>query len=197
MNVQKYLDQLIVDIEAAIQNGPAISKGLEGPHAMDTANWEEQEATISLEKWCGIKKEQLPTDDNLSEQQLSLLLSKIHQLLDAYFCSAVFQLLVPERIQYRTIRARFHQKVPLLSKDRYFFFSLCDKQTKRQDCLLGEKYCHCVFFENFFQRFSSPKESELPLNIEIDADKIYILKSRYGEDWYRYLRFDEEDFKEE
>jgi len=195
MNLQKYLDQLYIDITSAIKNGTSI--GIEGNinTLKEGSKWEEEPSsrTMTIEKWCGIKKEQLPPEASLDTSQLAKLLDQLKTLLETYHISLVFQLLVPKNIQYRIIRARFDQKIVFQNEVNKFYFSFCDESKNRTDCLLEEKYCHCNFYDNFFKRFSSQEEDDKPLDIIIDADKAYLLKRRFGEDWYQYLRIDEED----
>ncbi len=199
MNLQKYLDQLYIDITSAIKNGTSI--GIEGNinTLKEGSKWEEEPSsrTMTIEKWCGIKKEQLPPEASLDTSQLAKLLDQLKTLLETYHISLVFQLLVPKNIQYRIIRARFDQKIVFQNEVNKFYFSFCDESKNRTDCLLEEKYCHCNFYDNFFKRFSSQEEDDKPLDIIIDADKAYLLKRRFGEDWYQYLRIDEEDLNSE
>ncbi len=199
MNLQKYLDQLHIDITTAIKRGTTtgIENTIKG--IVEASDWQEHSAShsIPLEKWCGIKKEQLPPEASLDTSQLAKLLDQLKILLETYHISVIFQLLVPKNIQYRVIRARFDQKVDYQKELNTFHFSFCDKPTNKKDCLLEEKYCHCTFYEHFFKRYSSQDEHSKPLDITIDADKEYLLKRRFGEDWYQYLRIDDEDFDRE
>ena len=164
MGLQRYIDQLLTDIEVATNNVPASYHTWEeqADEEFGLLPWMEDADNApkkSLEEWSGLKKEQFPPESRLTDAQISVLLEAIKKMLDAYNCSAVFQISVPERIQYRVIRARFNQKVPML-KANYFFFEFCDKKdgdADRSQCLLGE-YCHCAFFEEFFERFEEEEE---------------------------------------
>ena len=202
MKLQKYIDQLIVDIETATNTIPETWSPWEeqADEEFGLLPWMEDidsAPTKSLEEWCQIKKEQLPPEEALTDAQVLRLLDSIKTLLDAYNCSAVFQIRVPERIQYRVIRARFDQQVPML-KANYFFFAFCDDDTNRKDCLLGEKYCHCRFFEAFFKKFSNSTQEETSSDeYAIDPYEEYMLKKRYGDRWYQYIRSDDEEEWEE
>lgn len=81
----------------------------------------------------------------------------------------------------------------------YFFFQLCDKKDDkdRSTCLLGEQYCHCAFFEAFFEKFEDHQEESLDYNI--DPYEEYMLKRRYGDEWHQHVSFfeEEEDFWED
>jgi len=179
MSLQRYINQLLQDIGAATQNVPEPWYPLEeeADEEFGVLPWmedPENAPTKSLEEWTSLKKEQFPPESRLTDTQVSDLLCAMKAMLDAYNCSAVFQIEVPDRIQYRVIRERFRQEVPML-KANYFFFELCDKKDKkdRSGCLLGEKYCHCA-----------------------DPYEEYMLKRRYGDDWHKYIAYEEEvDFE--
>lgn len=196
MSLQRYINQLLEDIQEATQNVPEpyhlLEEELDDEFGM--LPWMEdpkKSPTKSLEEWTNLKKEQFPPESKLTDEQVSVLLTAIKGLLETYNCSAVFQIEVPERIQYRVIRARFQQEVPML-KANYFFFEFCDKKDNkdRSECILGEKYCHCAFFEKFFEKFEDSQEEEMDYNI--DPYEEYMLKRRYGENWHQYIAYEEE-----
>lgn len=202
MNVQKYLNQLIDDIETATQNGIE-AYAVQQEDKIELLSWldeAEKIPTQALDEWCNIKQTQLPPDHRLNDQQISCLLDKIKQLLDAYNCSVVFQLNVPKRLQYQVIRAHFSQQVPTI-KVNYFNFSFCEENADRETCILGPKYCHCAFFDAFFEKFSNATQEETTeeLDLNINTYKQYMLKKRYGDQWLKYILpddvepWDEED----
>ena len=195
MSLQRYINQLLVDIEVATKNVPEPWYPLEeeADEEFGVLPWmedPENAPTKSLEEWTNLKKEQFPPENRLTDSQVSSLLSAIKHMLDVYNCSAVFQIEVPERIQYRVIRERFQQEVPML-KANYFFFEFCDKKgtPDRSQCLLGEQYCHCAFFEAFFEKFEDEQEES---DYNIDPYEEYMLKRRYGDNWYKYIAYEEE-----
>jgi len=184
MNVKKYLDQLIGDIDNATQCG---LDALSAEEVVDVLDWEvEKIQTQAFDEWCSIKQTQLPPDTNLDDQQVILLLEKLKLLLDAYNCPIVFQVHVPERLQYQVIRVNFNQQVPT-SKVRYFTFSFCEESACRDNCLLGPEYCHCLLFESFFNKFAHRKEETEALDMDINPLKQYILKRRYGAQWFKEM----------
>ncbi len=197
MSLQRYITQLLEDIQVATQNVPEPWYPLdeETDDEFGVLPWmedPENAPTKSLEEWTSLKKEQFPPESRLTDTQVSSLLTAIKKMLDAYNCSAVFQIEVPDRIQYRVIRERFRQEVPML-KANYFFFKLCDKKDKkdRSTCILGEKYCHCNFFEAFFEKFEDEQDGETDYNV--DPYEEYMLKRRYGDDWYNHISSCEDD----
>lgn len=195
MSLQRYIDQLLTDIEVATKNVPEPWYPMEEEvdEEFGLLPWmedPESAPTKSLEEWTNLKKEQFPPDNRLTDSQVSSLLCAIKHLLDVYNCSAVFQIEVPERIQYRVIRERFRQEVPML-KANYFFFKFCDRKDNqdRSECLLGEKYCHCAFFEEFFEKFEDEQEES---DYHIDPYEEYMLKRRYGDNWHKYIAYEED-----
>ena len=201
MSLQKYINQLLEDIEEATQNVPEPYYPLEeeADEEFGVLPWmedPENAPTKSLEEWTNLKKEQFPPESKLTDNQVGILLHAIKRMLNAYNCSAVFQIEVPRRIQYRVIRERFQQEVPML-KANYFFFEFCDKKDKKDhsECILGEKYCHCAFFEKFFEKFEDGQEEVSEYNI--DPYEEYMLKRRYGDNWHKYIAYEEElDFED-
>ncbi len=196
MSLQRYIDQLLADIEVATKNVPEPWYPMEEEvdEEFGVLPWmedPENAPTKSLEEWTNLKKEQFPPESRLTDSQVSSLLSAIKHMLDVYNCSAVFQIEVPDRVQYRVIRERFRQEVPML-KANYFFFEFCDQkdQPDRSQCLLGEKYCHCAFFEAFFEKFEDEQDDSS--DYHIDPYEEYMLKRRYGDDWHKYIAFEEE-----
>jgi len=187
MNLPKSIDQLVAEIKAATRHVPPPSLFLGNAKTEQTGisclDEEQLPTYLSLEDWSGIKKDQLPLDSSLTEKQIQSLLSTIKNLLAAYNCAVIFQKNIPERIQYRVIRERFNQKVPI-QQDDYFSFSLCDQQTARKDCVMGTNHCHCVLMDNFFEKYSTKEVKELE---EIDEFREYILEKRFGSNWREQL----------
>jgi len=188
MNVKKYLEQLIGDIETATQYGLDTYTTLEEDE-VDLLVWEEQVEKVqsqAFDDWCTIKQTQLPPNTSLNDQQIIVLVAQLKLLLNAYNCPIVFQFHVPERLQYQVIRANFNQQVPTI-KVRHFTFSFCDESLCRKACLLGPEYCHCLFFDDFFDKFTHTTEESADADVEINPYKQYLLKRRYGEDWLNEL----------
>src|SRR5687768_3881479 len=107
--MEKYLDQLLSDITYSTENVslPFIEKEL---HLNDWVSEEEEEKFAPVrnhEEWTGIRKEMLPPEEMLDDEQILCLLNALKKMLDAYNWSFVLQTQVPERIQYETIRVNF------------------------------------------------------------------------------------------
>ncbi len=61
------------------------------------------------------------------------------------------QIVVPDEIQYETIRQNFNQRVKV-KRWHMGFFEPCQRNTKHGECTLGE-YCQCAFYEELFSNF--------------------------------------------
>lgn len=111
--METYIQQLVTDITTATENAifpfPETDWNI---HDWISDEEENQTAPVrELEEWTGIKQEQLPPAEMLSDSQISWLLTALKKMLDTYNCSFVLQTEVPERIQYAAIRENFGQSV--------------------------------------------------------------------------------------
>jgi hypothetical protein len=197
--MQRYIEQLLVDIATAIEN----DKNLSSQRHFDWCDWisnEEEERTASicdLQEWTGIYKEMLPPVDMLTDEQVHSILEALNQLLNQYNCCFVLQTTVPDRIQYATIRENFNQEVRVKTW-HMGFFAFCKPNTEHGKCTLGE-YCQCAFYAELFsnctdEHLSPEEERARALEIEVQH-----LKRKYGDDWMRYypyhldMEYDDED----
>lgn len=199
MAMEKYIEQLLADISYATEN---ISwPWPDGP--LELHDWvpddeEDKNAPVKeLEEWTGINKEQLPPEEMLSDEQVNLILEALKKMLNAYNWAVVFQIAVPERIQYACIRDNFSQ--PAKQKRIHMgFFELCREGTEHKTCALGE-FCHCAFFKELFSGFvdedlTPEEERARALDIEVRH-----IKRKYGDDWMKYYpyhldpEYDDED----
>ncbi len=187
--MEKYLEQLLSDIASATENASFPISGNEiSIHDWISEEEENLNAPIcDLEEWTGISSHQLPPADVLIDSQISLLLTALKKMLDAYNCSFVLQTEVPDQIQYTTIRENFSQQVKV--KIRHMgFFELCKPGTEHRQCALG-KYCQCSFYEELFSGFTDEElspEEERARALEIEVNHI---KRKYGEDWEKYYPY--------
>jgi hypothetical protein len=185
----KYISQLLIDIAYATENvsWPFVEE--DG----DLHDWippDEEERTAAvrdLEEWTGIRKEQLPPPEMLSDTQVVWLLSALKAMLDAYNWSLVLQIEVPERIQYAALRDNFNQPAKV-KRWHYGFFELCRPGTEHGKCALGE-YCQCAFYTHFFSGFTDEEltpEEDRARALEIE---ISYLKRRHGSNWMMYYPY--------
>jgi len=187
--MQKYISQLLADIAYATENVglPFVEKELE---LHDWISDEEEDKTApirNLEEWTGIRKEMLPPEGMLNDEQVNRLLDALKKMLDAYNWSFVLQTEVSQRIQYAAIRSNFNQQAKI-KRWHTGFFELCLSGTEHGKCALGE-YCQCAFYAELYSGFTdsalSPEE-ERARELEIE---IKHLKRKYSEEWMKYYPY--------
>ncbi|HEX6168805.1 MAG TPA: hypothetical protein VFZ33_03870 [Chitinophagaceae bacterium] len=187
--MKKYVEQLLADIAFATENvsWPFAEKQLE-LHNWMPADEEDKAAPVrELEEWTGIRKEMLPPEIMLDEEQLHRLLEALKKMLDVYNCSFVLQTQVPERIQYAAIRDNFDQPVKI-KRWHMGFFELCRPGTEHKKCALSE-YCQCAFYAELFSAFIDEDltpEEERARELEIEVNHI---KRKYGDEWMKYYPY--------
>ncbi len=200
--MERYVKQLLEDLEAARLAAPQpwtvleedddeLSPGLSRVESIHLA------PTRSLEEWTGIAKVALPPETFLSDKHVVRILTALKELLSAFQCHVVFQQNdVPARIQYEVVRQRFHQCIPLVQANEYFF-SFCDPGQSQGTCSLG-KYCECRFLDKFLESDDPVEDApfSFPFPDEAEAPEYY-LRHKYGEDLYPGGIEDEEDFLDE
>ena len=197
--MEQYVTQLLADIAFATENvsWPFIRKA--GYDILEIPIFDEEKYAPfrELEEWTGLRKEQFPPVEMLSDDQVSRLLAALATMLAAYNWSFILQTKVPERIQYATIREMFNQQAQVFQwQDGFFEF--CRPATEHHKCTLGE-YCQCAFYAELFSGFVdeglTPEEERIrKLDIEVQH-----LKRKHGTDWMKYYpyhldpEYDDED----
>ncbi len=187
--MEHYIQQLISDIEFAAANAsfPVMN------HDDDVLFWisqEEEEATApvrALEEWTGIRKEQLPPAEMLSDDQVHRLLESLKAMLHAYNWGFVLQIEVPERIQYAGLRDNFSQDAKV-KQFHYGFFELCRPGTVHGKCAFGE-YCNCLFFDELFSRFEDEDLTPEEERARDLANEIHYLQKKHGDEWTKYYPY--------
>ena len=187
--MEKYLLQLLADIAQATESVDRHCP--DGP--FDIWDWipdDEEDKTAprkQLEDWTGIRKAQLPPDEQLNDEQIHLLLGALNKMLNEHNWMFVLQIAVPERVQYRALRDNLDQEA-IVKCWHMGFFELCKKGTAHGDCALGE-YCHCQLFAEMFAGMVdedlSPEE-ERRRHLEIEVKHI---KRKHGDRWMRYYPY--------
>ena len=187
--MEDYITQLLADIQYAANH---ISWPFQ-ERETDLYDWippDEEDRSAperKLEEWTGIRKDQLPPQEMLSDDQIHRLLNALNKLLDACNWSFVLQIEVPERIQYATIRANFDQWAKV-KQWHQGFFELCGPGTKHGQCALG-KYCQCAFYDELFAGFTDEELSPEEERARILEIEIIHLKRKYGDEWEKYYPY--------
>jgi len=186
--MEKYVTQLIADIEQAIQNFTRPQYENELLFWMPDKDEEATARVINLQEWTGIYAEMFPHESSLTDEQVTRLLKALIKMLDEYNWRFVLQFTTPDRIQYNTIRDNFNQQ----AKVKHWhmgFFEVCKPGTEHKKCALGE-YCQCAYFEEIFSRFivdedlTPEEERERELEWELEY-----LRKKHGRDFWKYYPY--------
>ncbi len=187
--MENYLNQLLADIEFATENVSfPFPESDWSTHDWISDEEENQTAPVrDLEEWTGMRQEQFPPAEMLTDSQVHHVLSALKKMLDAYNCSFVLQTEMPERIQYAAIRDNFNQQVKV-KRWHMGFFELCKEGTGHGKCTLG-KYCQCAFYEDLYsglvdEQLTLEEERARALEIEVSH-----LKRKYGDEWMKYYPY--------
>jgi hypothetical protein len=187
--MERYVEQLLADIDYATANVSLPFAGRE----LDLHDWispDEEDKTApvrNLEEWTGIRQEQIPPHEKLTDEQVLRLLNALKKMLNAYNWSFVLQTEVPERIQYAAIRDNFNQNAKI-KRWHDGFFEHCKPGTQHGQCALGE-YCQCAFYAELFSGFVDEKltpEEERARELEWEITR---LKKKYDNDWMKYYPY--------
>ena len=187
--MQRYLQQLLTDIEVATINVslPFIEKEL-SLHDWISASEEGVKAPVrNLCEWTGITQEMLPPATMLKANEVKKLLEALKKMLEAYNCHFVLQTEVPEQLQYEAIRQNINQDVKV-REWHMGFFEMCESGTQSKTCALGE-YCQCAFYEELFsgqidEQLTPEEERARELEIEVRH-----IRKKYGDNWMKYYPY--------
>lgn len=182
--MERYMQQLMEDIETARQNLPQLWQEAE----VDICDWlsqeedERQAPRKTVAEWTGIQQAQLPPADRLTPEQLHSLMQALSKLLDDINCSFVTLIAVPEVIQYQTLRQMWEQEHAWLRWHQNFF-DFCEPGQAHGTCEMGSEYCHCKFIADMRSEF----EDEEPWTEE-DEERFWEdyerRKRRRWDDWF-------------
>ena len=190
--MEKYINQLLSDISQATDNAKLSfvqsEVNMQNIHEWISDDEESQTAPVrNLEEWTGIRQEQLPPTEMLTDIQLSKLLNALIKMLDAYNWSFILLLETPERIKYNAIRHHFNQQAKV-KRWHMGFFDVCKENSTLGECALGE-YCQCLYYQEMFSDFLdeelSPEETRARA-LEIELNHI---RRKYGDQWMKYYPY--------
>ena len=187
--MDEYIKQLVSDIDRATATVCFPFAG-ETTGVCDWISDDEEDLTAPirrLEEWTAINHDQLPPSQMLRDDQISILLLALKNMLNAFNYAFVVQQEVPERIQYDSLRDNFDQDVK--AKQWHMgFFEHCRPGTKHGKCALGQ-YCQCVLYADLFSNFEednrNPQEQR-QADLEIEVRNI---KRKYGDEWMKYYPY--------
>lgn len=150
--MRHYLTHLLSDIAYATRkvSWPFVEQEID-IHGWLSPEEEGNTAPVGeLKEWTGIRKEHLPPEEMLSNEQIHELLSALKTMLDAYNWSFVLQIEVPERIQYAALRDNFGQQQAKVKRRHHGFFELCRPETEYKNVRSGN-IANVLFIKTFFR----------------------------------------------
>lgn len=162
--MQRYVEQLIEDIEEAAKHPPAVPFIEPPPHIADDPVISELVLVPykSIEEWTGIKRVAFPGIFKLTDQQIRLLNKAIFKLLDSLQIDLVDKPKdLPDEVLYDIITDNWDDMVQYLPSSG-FDWELCtgDPET----CPYGE-FCDCDDLPNdepSFRTVDEDEDTELP-----------------------------------
>jgi len=186
--MKKYLDQFLSDIEAITQSFQDIPS--QEVEIWDWISDEEEDQIakrIQLEDWTGIRQEQIPPSEMLTDEEIEKLYESLYELLKAINYSIVFHFRMPLRIQYQILQKNWKQEA-IQKEWHYGFFNTCFEKKSHDSCPMGEG-CECRFFEELHASFEpdnrTPEEQRLA-HLQIEVNHI---KRKHGDDYMKYYPY--------
>ena len=162
--MQNYVNQLLTDMAAAQKNlptevdyallypdHPAVAYGL--THIAEY----EMSPRHSMDDLLGIKAEQLPPDDKLSDEQVVQLNDGIVALWEAFNISPDLPNEVPPRLIYEALKNYWATKTVQYVSEGRIHIEFCDYEP--DECPWGSDYCSCKEFANEPVREFTPEET--------------------------------------
>jgi hypothetical protein len=153
MAMQNYISQLLTDMKAAEQNLPTnVDYSLlhpEHPAADYGLNFlveYEMSPRHSMDDLFGIKAEQLPPDDKLTDEQVKQLTDAILELWAAYNIVADFPEVVPLRTLYNVLKDYWTNETTQYVSEGRIHLEFCHYVP--EECPWGSDYCTCKEFAN-------------------------------------------------
>jgi hypothetical protein len=165
--MQKYVDQLIEDLEKAKGNKPdkpnvnilypdhpALDYGLDY-----IAEWE-CTPRIPMAELTGLDQDNFPPADKLTETQMEAICDKILQVWQEFNLYADFPEGLPAITKYQLLRKRWGEDVQYISEGNCHL-EFCEYD--HQNCPFGIDYCQCKDLDHFDMDNMTPQdEKELP-----------------------------------
>lgn len=186
--MKKYLSQFLTDIEVITQSFQDIpSKEVE---IWDWISDEEEDQTarrLPLEEWTGIRQEQIPPAEMLTDKQIEKLYEALGNLLKAINYSIVFQFSIPLRAKYQILQKNWKQEA-IQKAWHYGFFNTCFEKKAHDECIMGAG-CECRYFEELHASFEPDNrtpEEQRAAELEIELTHI---KRKHGDDYMKYYPY--------
>jgi hypothetical protein len=144
--MNNYLTQLITDMHLAARRVPKsrISEGTFDPDYMMEL---EESPERPMSQWFGLEKEQFPSSDKLTTEQLQLMANEFEQLWAAYLFEPDFPEGLPAKRRYELMRDYLDHECSHWPGGWVHHFEFCDYDS--ENCPFGSEFCKCKDFEYF------------------------------------------------
>jgi len=151
--MQKYITQLLDDIKAGHrpeQDPEALysdSSGSLEDHFADVERYlagyyDEGDAVFS--HYCGVRAEQFPPVDKLSEKEINTLCKALHKLFWTWNVTVDFPKNLPPMISYPLLVGVLDRKIRIVDSG-FIGIEFCDYEV--ENCPHGTEYCECKDWE--------------------------------------------------
>ncbi len=165
--MQAYVDQLVLDIKNAKREEPSLITP-DKPfslkeHFEEVERWLESDPAFTFSYYCGLRKEEFPPAESLSEEQIQQITKAFESLLYNWNLSASIPEELPSAMTYELLVSVLDKKVDIVDEGFMTFeYCACDPPS----CPFGE-YCECREFYNGFK----PDIEEHLFNEHEDLDR--------------------------
>jgi hypothetical protein len=145
--MQHYLNQLITDIKEAAENLPEKPYYDIPPEAKGIEYVIEWENAVEkpMHEWIGIAKENFLPPENLTDDELDMMVDEIQKLWAAYNFYADLPENLPARITYKLLVDYFDKPVAWISEGM-LHIEFCDYEPEK--CPFPEEFCKCKDYDD-------------------------------------------------
>ena len=146
--MQKYINQLLEDMVAAhhhaTEDKPADRSFSIEQHFEELEKWLAQEPEYTFAEHCGLKPEQFPPAERLTDEQLLIIYKAYGQLLYSWNLDADIPESLPLRRAYPILISTLHHKVEIVN-DGFIIIEFCSYDVP--SCPFAE-HCHCKEYQS-------------------------------------------------
>ncbi len=147
--MQSYINYLLEDIHAAKRPETPKKSILDSTesleaHFAEIDKWVESDPPFTFSHHCGLKTEQFPPADKLTESQMNQVISAMEQMMHSWNVRIEIPSSVPIKMRYDLVIGILEEKISI-STYGFFVFDFCTGNS--EGCQLGE-YCPCLEFDS-------------------------------------------------
>jgi len=158
--MQKYIDQLLEDM-IAVYRQPVEEKPADKPfsieqHFEEVERWLASEPTYTFAEHCGLKPEQFPQVEHLTDEQLQSIYKAYQQLLYSWNLDADIPESLPLRRAYPILISTLDHKVEIVN-DGFIIIEFCSYDVP--SCPFAE-HCRCEEFQTESDEMTRNPEEE-------------------------------------